>query len=71
MGNLLRKWFVHWHGEGEANQNDLYRCLGCHKIVTWNIIKASGCSCGASRISPTNPSFLEKLKVMVTPWLVR
>ena len=71
MGKLLRKWFVHWHGEGEPYQSDLYRCQGCHHLVTWKMIRSSGCKCGSIRMNPTNPRPLEILKVMVTPWLVK
>lgn len=64
---MLRKWFVYWHGEGEKHQLDLYRCLACHKLVTWTHIR-SGKTCCPGRITPTNPTFLEAVRLLVLPW---
>ena len=65
---MLRRWFVHWHGEGELKQADLFRCIACYKLVTWKHIRSGGCPCGASRIKPTNPSFLEATRLILLPW---
>lgn len=67
---LLRKHFVYWHGEGiEPYQYDFYRCDACKKLITWKHIKTGGCRCGSHKLRPTNPSFTEKFKVMVLPWM--
>lgn len=67
---MLRKLFVRWHGEGEAHQLDLYRCMGCRRIVTWNMIR-SGERCCAGRLAPTNPTFWETLGLFLAPWRYR
>lgn len=65
---MLRRWFLHCHGAPAPNQDDLYRCLGCRALVTHNIIARGGCACGHSKVAPTNPTWLEFLGLMVTPW---
>lgn len=66
---MLRKWFVSWYGEGEAHQADLYRCLTCARLITWKRIRA-GRTCCAGRIVPTEPRFVEKVRLMVLPWTI-
>jgi len=70
MEQLLRNWFVRWHGEGGENQHLLYRCAACHRLVTHNIIHNGGCSCGGSRMHPTNPTLWERVKLFIFPWSV-
>lgn len=67
---MLGKWITYWHGSGDANQHLFYRCLACRGIVTWKAIQQGGCSCGHSKVSPTNPSFLEELRIIFAPWTV-
>lgn len=69
---MLRKWFVMHHGEGESHQYDLYRCDQCRGLVTHRMIReTAGCACPQSKLRPTNPTFIEAVKLMVTPWLVK
>jgi len=67
---LLYDWFVKRHGKGFENQYLIYRCMGCKGLVTWNKISAGGCDCGTSRIVPTSPSIIEKIKLFLFPWSV-
>lgn len=69
MQNPLRKWFVYWHGEGEAYQADLYRCQNCWKIVTFNQVRQGGCPCSHGKLCPTNPTFAESFKLILLPWM--
>jgi hypothetical protein len=64
---MLRELFVRLHGEGSENQLDVYRCQGCSRLVTWNMIR-SGKRCCSGRVVPTQPSFLETLKLFLLPW---
>lgn len=64
----LRHWFLRCHGKGASNQDDLYRCLGCRGIVTHRMIAKGGCGCGHPKLSPTNPTTLEFVGLMITPW---
>jgi hypothetical protein len=67
LEGIVRRWFVSKHGEGAGNQPDFYRCLTCGKLATWNKIR-SGNMCCSSRIVPTNPTFLETLRLFLLPW---
>lgn len=69
--SLLRQWFVKHHGEGEDNQFDVYRCDQCRGLVTHRMIARGGCGCAGSRLRPTNATFAETVKLLVTPWLIR
>jgi hypothetical protein len=64
---MLRRWFIRWHGVGEAHQWDLYRCNSCSRLVTWNQIR-KGSLCCARRIIPTNPTIFETFRLLVLPW---
>ena len=66
--NLLRAWFVRHHGEGAANQFDVYRCDQCRSIVTHKMIRRGGCRCAGARMRPTNPTMLETFRLLVLPW---
>ena len=63
---MLRKWFAKHHGVGAPNQYDVYRCERCRGLVTHHMIAKGGCPCGSSRMSPTNPTWGETVKLMVT-----
>ena len=69
MGSLIRKWFVHCHGEGEQHQADIYRCTTCGQMVTWNKIQSGNVCCGG-RVRPSSPRFLEAIRLLVFPWSV-
>lgn len=64
----LRRWFIRCHGIGASNQDELYRCLGCRRIVTHRMIKGGGCRCGYAKIAPTNATVTETIALLVTPW---
>jgi len=66
---MLRKLFVKFHGEGEAHQADLYRCITCGSLVTWNKIRSGELCCGG-RVRPSNPTLLEKIQLLVAPWTI-
>jgi len=68
---MLRRWFLKHHGEHEPHQFDLYRCSVCRGIVTHRMIRAGGCQCAGSHLSPTNPTAREVFRLMVLPWTVR
>jgi hypothetical protein len=66
MRALMRRWFVSFHGEGAPNQYDLYRCSICRGVVTHRMIKR-GDTCVGAQLRPTNPTFWERLTLMVRP----
>jgi hypothetical protein len=70
MKNPIRAWLVKWHGEGEEYQHDFYRCDGCKKLISWKKIRAGGCRCGSYRMRPAFATLFEKVKILVTPWLI-
>lgn len=70
MRNPISGWLTRHHGEGAEHQSQFYRCLACHSVVTWRHILEGGCKCGGSRMSPTNPLFLEKCRLLFLPWTV-
>ena len=68
---MFRKWFVRLHGEGEAHQPDLYRCIACERLVTWNKIRSGEvCRCGGKRIRPTNPGVVDAVRLFLLPWTI-
>jgi hypothetical protein len=69
ISRLLRRWFVYFHDEGEEQQLDLYRCLTCGRLITHRKIKTNNLCC-KSRVSPTNPSFFEIIRLFVFPWSI-
>ena len=69
MEKWLHDWFVKWHGEGEAHQAQVYRCLSCGGLITWNKIRKAEMCCNG-RIGPTNPKWWEKVKLLAFPWAV-
>jgi len=64
---LLRRRFIRLHGEGAEHQADVYRCANCAGLVTWKRIQA-GDVCCSGRLTPTNPKFHEKIRLLVAPW---
>ena len=71
MEEILKKWLIKWHGEGEEHQVQYYRCRGCLKLVTWNKIRSGGCECGLSKnLSPAVMKFKDKMRVLCLPWTV-
>lgn len=66
---FLRKRFVALHGEGAPHQSDVYRCVYCKKLYTWNKIK-KGDVCCSGRMVPTNPSWTEKVRLFLLPWSI-
>ena len=69
--DFFERWYVKWHGEGEPQQALLYRCLGCQRLLTHNIIKQGMCGCGANRLSPANPTYWQLFRLMCLPWTVK
>ncbi len=69
---LLRPWMEYWHGRKDAShQWDFYRCKGCRGLVTWRMIKRGGCSCDmAKQLVPARLSLVEKVKILVLPWML-
>jgi DNA-directed RNA polymerase subunit RPC12/RpoP len=65
----LRQWFVRRHGEGAANQADLYRCMTCGRLVTWNKIRSTKFCC-MGRLVKSNPTWWETIRLFVFPWSV-
>jgi hypothetical protein len=63
----LRRRFEKLHGTGENNQWDVYRCMSCGRLITWNRIR-SGRICCSGRVVPTNPRLLETIRLFVLPW---
>jgi hypothetical protein len=62
----LRKRFVKMHGEGAAHQADIYRCASCGKLVTWKKIRNADLCC-QGHLNPTNPTMLEKFRLIAFP----
>lgn len=65
---LARRWLATWHGRGERQQYDYYRCEGCHAIITHVKIARGGCTCGSGRVRPAILSLAEKARLLLTPW---
>ena len=69
-----RRWLDYWHGAGETQQFQFYRCMGCHKLVTHAMIERGGCRCrlpGCTKVQPTAVLFREKVRLLALPWTVR
>lgn len=66
---MLRKWFVKLHGEGAAHQADVYRCVACGRLVTWNTIRGGKACCGG-RVRPSRPKFMETIRLFLLPWTI-
>jgi hypothetical protein len=64
------RWFIWWHGEGAENQNLIYRCQGCRRLITHKAISKGPCGCGMNKIHPTVPSYWEQFKLIFLPWTV-
>ena len=67
---MLRKRFVRLHGEGEAHQADLHRCVTCGRLVTWKRIRLGETVCCQGRLCKTNPSWWETVRLLALPWTV-
>ncbi len=67
MQKLIRRWFVHLHGEGADNQYDFYRCITCGRLQTWKNMSTGNMCCGG-RVRPTNPKVLEIIRLFLLPW---
>jgi len=67
LDRLLLRWFTYCHGVGEKNQCMVYRCEKCRRLVTHRRIALGGCVCSSNRVSPTNPSFIEKIRLLAFP----
>lgn len=70
FGRLVRPWLEWWHGKKDApHQHEYYRCRGCRRIVTWNMIHKGGCDCDTAReLVPAKLTFMEEWRVLVMPW---
>lgn len=44
----------------------VYRCQTCQRALTDKDITKGGCRCGGRRVSPTNPTAWEALRLIVT-----
>ena len=67
---LGHRWLTYWHGEGAPHQFRYYRCKECRGLVTWKQIRDGGCRCGATKVTPANLRWKEKVKVLCLPWTV-
>lgn len=70
----IRGYLEYWHGtpDDPEHQVPYYRCLGCHKLVTWKSIRKGGCPCGMSnKIRPAVLQPWEKLRLLLAPWSYR
>ena len=67
----LDKWFIKWHGIGDGHQAMLYRCVGCRRIMTHTSISRGMCGCGINKVTATNPSWFELLRLYLLPWTVK
>ena len=60
------------YGDYELHQFPFYRCRGCGKVITWRAIRKSlsggVCNCGTTKMSPTNLTFLEELRILFFHW---
>lgn len=58
------------YGEFDVEmQYPFYRCSDCYRVVTWkHITSGSGCFCGSGRMSPTNLSVWEEIRILFMPW---
>ena len=66
---LGHRWMTYWHGEGAPHQYRYHRCKGCHKLLTWKVIRKGGCDCLIDKhIVPAKLSFAEKFRILVMPW---
>lgn len=64
-------WLVWWHGAGEPQQYQFYRCHLCRHLVTHRHIIVGGCACHeSSKISPAKLSLVEKTRLLYLPWTV-
>jgi hypothetical protein len=63
----LRARFIRYHGEGEAHQADLYRCITCGRLMTWNRIRTRDVCC-LGRLTKTNPTWWETVRLLAFPW---
>jgi len=53
-------------------QYPFYRCHVCHSVVNHkHLNEYAGCSCGGGRLSPTNLSVWEEIRVLFMPWSFR
>lgn len=66
LENALLRRFERLHGKGEPHQAQLYRCVDCHRVITWNQIKAGDVCCGG-KISPTQPKWYEAVRLLALP----
>ena len=64
--SLLRKRFVALHGEGEAHQADLYRCVTCGNLITWKKIRSADLCC-QGHVFPATPSWKETVRLVIFP----
>jgi len=62
--------FVKLHDKGADNQEWIYRCMGCHRLVTWKKINLGGCGCGINKVYPTNPTLIETIRLLFLPWTI-
>lgn len=59
----LRKRFVKYHGEGEAHQADVYRCITCGNLITWKKIRTADLCC-QGHVFPATPTWKETFRLM-------
>lgn len=68
MTGILVAWLIRWHGRGEGDQAEYYRCRGCRRIITWRAIQKGGCDCGSRHLSPARLAWWEKVRLVLLPW---
>ena len=67
----LRRWVVWWHGEGDPDQLDVYRCKACHRLVSWVMIRQGGCACGIrAKIEAFPIRWWHTARLVLLPWTV-
>ena len=63
INKKLLERFERLHGKGAPHQAQLYRCTDCRKLITWRKIQV-GDVCCRGRVSPTDPRWFEKIRLM-------
>ena len=68
MTTMIVRYLTYWHGRGEPEQHDYYRCHGCRRLVTWHAIRKGGCLCGLSnKLGPAVLTTWEKVRLLLLP----
>lgn len=71
MFEWYQRYLAYWHGCGEPHQYLFYRCDGCHRLVSWKVIRQGGCRCETNKLRPARLSWGEMVRCLCLPWSVR